>query len=610
MCGIAGIINKDGNHVKSSLIKEITDIVTHRGPDGAGYYCEDNFAFGHRRLAILDLSGEGHQPMHYLNGEYTITFNGEIYNFIEIRDELRKYGFEFKSNSDTEVILAAYKHWGKECVNQFNGMWAFALYDKTNKIIFCSRDRYGVKPFYYYNDNQIFVFGSEIKQLISFLPQRRVNKQILLDFIISNYSDHKNETFFQNILKLPAAHNLVYDLKSNSIDVYRYYSIEKSNRIASLSYESAEKEYGDTLKDGIALRLRSDVKVGTCLSGGLDSSSVATIAATLYKENSDIPFSAITAVSTQSNNDESGFAKIVAEHCGMNWIQVKPSYEDFVESLDHLVYSQEEPFGSPSLTMQYFVMKAARENGITVLLDGQGGDETLLGYEKYYAAYYTSIFKKEGFVAALKGIIQSSQNNSKMSLKTILMYLIGGLSARLRFKYYAWRHRYLKEFPHQIPQHMKDFSKACLNEFELQELEIRSSNLPILLRYEDKNSMAHSIETRLPFIDYRTLGIALSLPGQYKMHQGWTKYILRKIMDKHMPDEIVWRKNKFGFEAPENQWLRKHKKNMMEQIKTSKILNYLCDMAKLIKIFDKLDMRTQWRLYSVALWEKKFEVEI
>ncbi|WP_284643839.1 asparagine synthase (glutamine-hydrolyzing) [Paenibacillus silviterrae] len=610
MCGIAGIIDKKGNPVNEELIREITDIVIHRGPDGAGYYCFQNFAFGHRRLAILDLSADGHQPMHYQDNEYTITFNGEVYNYLELKKELKEFGYKFKSNSDTEVILASYCHWGTDCVNKFNGMWAFAIFDKKKQQIFCSRDRYGVKPFYYYNNDNQFIFGSEIKQLLTFLPSKKVNKRILLDFLISNYSDHTEETFFQNIRKLAAAHNLIYDIKANSFKIYRYYSIEKITEVENLSYESSEKLYGEAFKKGIALRLRSDVKVGTCLSGGLDSSSVATVAAVINNEKTDIPFSAITAVSTQSNNDESGFAKIVADHSQMNWIKAEPTYEDFVNSLDHIVYSQEEPFGSPSLTMQYFVMKAAKDNGITVLLDGQGGDETLLGYEKYYAAYYATIFRKKGLLAALKAINDSSRNNSKMNIKYIIMYLVGGLSSSLRYKFYSWRHRYLKEFPTQIPQHIKDFSKACLDEFELQELEIRSSNLPILLRYEDKNSMAHSIEARLPFLDYKTLGIALSLPGNVKIHEGWTKWILRKVMDKQMPGEIIWRKNKFGFEAPEEQWLKKHEGIMIEEIMQSRILDSISNKNKLQRLFNSLDKRTKWRLYSIALWEKRFEVEI
>lgn len=607
MCGIAGIINKQPIKVTASLIQGITDLIEHRGPDGNGYYYYENIAFGHRRLAILDLTDDGFQPMHYDSEQYTITYNGEIYNYLELRAELKAIGHKFKSRCDTEVILAAYKEWGEKCVKRFNGMWSFSIHDKKQKVLFCSRDRFGVKPFYYINNNDFFAFGSEIKQLLHLLPEAKANDNMILDFLVTSITDHTNETFFKNVYKLPASHNLIYDLALNNFTIKSYYSIKKDHRLESYTQNEAEESYYSAFSDGIALRLRSDVKVGTCLSGGLDSSSVATIAAMLHRDKSKDPFCAITAVSTQANNDESNFAKIVAEYNNLKWLTTQPSYNDFVKTLEDVVYTQEEPFGSPSITMQYFVFKTARENGVTVLLDGQGGDETLLGYEKYYAAHFATHYREKGLFPTLRAIRDAGKNNTKMGLKNVLMYLVGGLSYRARYKFYSWRHRYLKELP-RMPQHLLDFSCACMDEFELQVLENTRTNLPVLLRYEDKNSMAHSVETRLPFLDYNTLETALSLPGKYKIHEGWTKWVLRKIMSERMPDSIVWRKNKFGFEAPEQQWLRQHRSVMKSTVIASPILRRLCNMSKLQDMYFTMDMRSQWRLYSVAMWEKVYGV--
>jgi asparagine synthase (glutamine-hydrolysing) len=223
MCGISGIINKNGLKVKPEDIQNINDLISHRGPDDEGFYFEKNFAFGHRRLSILDLSSDGHQPMEYLN-KYTITYNGEVYNYLEIKNELSKEGYKFHSHTDTEVILASYDKWGEECVNKFNGMWAFAIYDKEKELIFCSRDRFGIKPFYYTEIDDKLVFGSEIKQLLTFQKKKVANKRILIDFIVTSIQDNTNETFFENIYKLEQSHNLIYDLKNNTYQIKKYYS--------------------------------------------------------------------------------------------------------------------------------------------------------------------------------------------------------------------------------------------------------------------------------------------------------------------------------------------------------------------------------------------------
>lgn len=606
MCGIAGIIQKTGSGSLRPAIESMTDLIKHRGPDGFGYYFKNNIALGHRRLAILDLSENGHQPMAYADAQYVITYNGEVYNYLEIRTKLETLGYAFHSQSDTEVILAAYQQWGEACVGLFNGMWAFAIHDVRRNIIFCSRDRFGVKPFYFTDSADSFVFGSEIKQLLEFLPARRENREVLLDFLLTGISDRISDTFFQGVHQLPGGHNLHYDLDKNNYSIQRYYSIEFNPDNETLNQEEAETAFRKALTDGVALRLRSDVKVGTCLSGGLDSSSIAMLAAKMYRDKTGEAFCAITAASTQANNDESSFAKIVAEHGQMEWIKITPTYEEFTQNLERIVTVQEEPFGGPSIVMQYFVMKAARDNGIPVLLDGQGGDETLLGYAHYHGAYLAFVFRRDGWRAAVRAL-RDSGSQSSHGMLAILKYLASSASASRRYRFYQWRHRYLKH-SHPMPEGLADLMKASLDLQQLQKLEITHTNLPILLRYEDKNSMAHSVETRLPFLDYRTLELALSLPGKFKIRDGWTKWILRKVMEAKIPDSIIWRKNKLGFEAPESEWLAQHAAVMRRSILASPLLADLCDMTKIDSMFSAMNLQTQWRLYSIALWETAYGI--
>lgn len=609
MCGIAGIVNKNHAPVAKGKIAAITRSVSHRGPDDEGYFWGSGFAFGHRRLIIQDLSNAGHQPMVSDDGQCVLVYNGEVYNYLELREELTNLGRVFQSRCDTEVVLQAYQEWGEECVSRFNGMWAFAVFDADRNVLFCSRDRFGIKPFYYLNSSSNFVFASELKQLVEFLPKCSVNPDILLDFILTSITDHNDQTFFDGLLKLPAGHNLVYHLKENDLRIERYYRVRKKDELASVSPEEAVKRYREVFESSVVLRLRSDVRVGTCLSGGLDSSSVSTIAALNYGRENDIPFSAITAVSTQASNDESAFARLVVENSGLEWFTVCPSYEDFQRVVEEVAWIQEEPFGGPSLIMQYFVMREARENGIRVLLDGQGGDETLLGYPKYYAAHLVNMYRSFGLVKAFRAVKDILRSNTNMSLGRIAFYLCAGLSAPARYRYYCHRHRYLKHLP-PFPDHLKAFSNTCHDIFALQELENFTTNLPVLLRYEDKNSMAHSVETRLPFLDYQVVETALSLPDDLKIHNGWSKWLLRASMKKEMPDSIVWRRDKRGFEAPEQQWVPRHMEHMEKMVFNSPMISFFCNMKKMKSMYSVLDFQSRWRLYSIALWEKAYSVQI
>lgn len=602
MCGISGIINKKGTFVENDLLLRINNLIAHRGPDDEGFFYEKNFGFGHRRLSILDLSKNGHQPMSYKK-RYTITYNGEVYNYIEIKEELIKLGYEFKSNTDTEVILASYDKWGEDCVNKFNGMWAFAIFDKLKEKIFCSRDRFGIKPFYFSNLENYFVFGSEIKQLLEFFKQNEVNKSILLDYILYGLEDHTKETFFKSIFKLGQSHNLIYDLKTNTYQTYQYYNLRTKN-IRRNSEEESINNLEENLYNAVRLRLRSDVKVGTCLSGGLDSSTIAAIASKEYQKTSKQSFTAIHAKSIEEKTDESQFAREVAKHCELNLIEIEPSLSDFNDIIDEVIYTQEEPFGSPSIFMQYFVMKEAKNNHCTVLLDGQGADETLFGYESYYSFYFSSLlsnFKIIKYVSEFKNMKTFKVSKKKIFIASFINIFRNFLSFTeqlIRMK------NTIVKVKHDRKRLNDIFSYQNFKKFQKRELMIRS--LPHLLKYEDKNSMRNSIETRLPFVDYKFVESAISTNDDLKFKMGYLKYILRLVSDKILPKSVVWRTNKFGFEAPTNLWLKKEKNKMMKTILDSKIIQQTTSLISLSKINNQL----LWRLYNIAVWEKVFNVKL
>jgi len=602
MCGISVIIKSDNSPVEPEEIKRINDLIEHRGPDNEGFYFHSSLAFGHRRLSILDTSDFGNQPMEYM-GEYWITYNGEIYNYVEIKEELVAKGYTFKSECDTEVILASYDCWGYDCLSRFNGMWAFCIHDLKNEKLFFSRDRFGIKPLYYVKKDNGMGFGSEIKQLINANGSNKLNEKILLEFMLTKYDDHTNETYFKGIYSLPASHYMSYNLKSNEFSINRYYSLTPKSFKDGFNKDTLVKSFYELLEDSIKLRLRSDVQVGTCLSGGLDSSAISVVAAKIYNKQSAENFLGINASSSDKRNDESYFANVVAENNNIELHKVAPTFEDFTNYIDELILTQEQPFTSPSMFMGYHVFKKAKDLGCKVMLNGQGGDEILLGYERYFSSTL-NILKPVNF---LRSIYDQSKNSRIGVVRIVLNYLY--------FRMYPIRISFLKyrsfiKREHRKSEHFSAVIKNCKaysNPLELQKSEICELQLPHLLRYEDRNSMRHSIETRLPLLDYRLVEFCLGIPIEYKIRKGWSKFILRAAMDKILPNEVAWRKNKFGFEAPTS-WLDDYADEMLKEIKESKILNFYCDMPALEKKFQKLGEWDKWLYFNIARWEKVYRV--
>jgi len=595
MCGISGIINKNNTSVQFQELKKITDIVAHRGPDGEGFLIENNLGLGHRRLAILDLTHDGNQPMDF--EKYSIVFNGEIYNYLELKVELQKLGYSFRTNSDTEVILVSYKCWGVDCVKRFNGMWAFSLYDRVNNILFCSRDRFGVKPFYYFESLNQFVFGSEIKQLISY-SDLTVNKKVLLEYLVLNLEEQSENTFFNGIKRLLPSHNLIYNLNTNTYHLEQYYTLNFKPEINRLSLKQSINQLKSDLIDSIKLRLRSDVEVGTCLSGGLDSSTIASVVSKEFKIDSN--FKGIHAKSTEKYTDESKYAELVANATGIKLHCIEPSEDYFKNNIEKLALIHDEPIGGPSVFMQYAVFEKAKEEGCIVMLDGQGGDETLLGYERYFPCLLTdmSFFKK------ILELFKYSRKSRLSFSDTILFYFY--------FKYPSIRTKRLlrkwnflkKEFLLQIDTSiLKTIAEAYKSPFELQKLEITKTQLPHLLKCEDRNSMIHSIESRLPFLDYRLVENAISYKAEYKINDGWSKFLLRNVTEQFAPSDIAWRRNKRGFESPRN-WLY-NKNYFLSIINDSKIVSRITS-----KVDESYSEDVIWKLFSVAIWEKTFNVSI
>ncbi|WFU18943.1 asparagine synthase (glutamine-hydrolyzing) [Bradyrhizobium sp. CB3481] len=603
MCGIFGLVTKNGP-VDADQVDQLTDLVAHRGPDGRGVRVNGNVGLGHRRLAIIDLTDDGAQPMRDRQHPIWITYNGEIYNYLELRAELEALGQVFHTASDTEVLLASYIRWGERCLERFNGMWSFAIHDERDNTLFCARDRFGVKPFYYVNSATGFAFGSEIRQLLPLIGRHVADDDLVRDFLVCGLTDHTNRTFFTGIEKLPPGHRMRVDVSTGRIEIGRYYSLTAGLRMAEENV--AAQSLRDLLDDATRLRLRSDVRVGTCLSGGLDSSSVAALAARRYSLASNECFFAITAVSEQATNNEEAYAAEVVAKSQLNWLRTKPTYEDFASTAETLLEVQEEPFAGPSIMMQYEVMKTARSNGVIVLLDGQGGDETLLGYHRYYAAWLLDHFHRAGVGGFCSAFSEATK--AGISPLRMLMYLCGASSAALRAAFYRWRYTFLKR--PDLPESLRRFARKTSDAREMQVLEITETNLPMLLRFEDKNSMRFGIETRLPFLDYRFVEFALALPTSIKLNKGWAKWPLRDAMQDFLPASITWRKDKIGFAAPDQLWLSRHSPVMYDKVIGSALLARYVDMGAVRKKFHQLDLGMRWRLYCVALWGERFRVEV
>lgn len=605
MCGISGILSLVGEKIDRKDIIKLNNKIEHRGPDAEGNFVEDNIALAHRRLSIIDPKNIiSNQPFFYSN-RYVLVFNGEIYNYIEIRNQLKELGYLFDTNSDTEVLLKAYLEWGEECLDILNGMWAFAIWDRIDKTLFCSRDRFGIKPLYWVkNKNQLY-FASEIKQLRELNLGNKCNYEELSIFLFSGCANSSNQTFFNDINSLPPGHNLIIQ-RDGFIKIKSWYNLR--NKIKDLHYIEDPSEFKNYLNEAIKLRMRSDVNIGASLSGGLDSSSVISIASKLLKYSGhENNFAAIHAKSTDPSFDESQYAELVCKDLDISLFKVEPTYDLFIKSIKEMVFFQDEPFASSNNLMQYTVMQKAKNLGIKVMLDGQGSDEILLGYSKSFLVTLLANLTNQGFPSALEHIFLSLRNNANLNFKSIPKYVLGNLSGTARAKYLSSKMNFLNLSIEPTKYLFKEVSKANLDPIEYQIIDIEKISLPQILRTEDRNSMAHSVEARLPFLDFNLVEYCLSLEVSEKVKKGWTKYPLRT--SDILNTEIAWRKTKLGYDGPEIQWDKKFAPSMLEKIKKCPLINQISDIKELSKSWFKLSAKDRWRLFNVCVWQEIHNVD-
>ena len=645
MCGINGVWNTDGKAVDSNLFKFAARLQAHRGPDDEGFLWIDtrasrlaegetadfpaDLALGFRRLAILDLSPAGHQPMQSQDGSLWIVFNGEIYNYIELRAELQSHGYRFRSGTDTEVVLAAYAEWGVSCLERFNGMWAFALWDNRQRRLFCARDRFGIKPFHYTWQDGAFAFGSEIKTILPFCSRPLYpNQPLVYDFLVYGLLDHTSETFFAGIHQLPpASYMFVMDGRQT---VVQYWRPDPNALLELPSADAYAERFRELFEDAVRIHLRSDVSVGTCLSGGLDSSAIVCVANRLLLDEHALPADLVgeqqktfSSCFEDPRFDERPFIEQVLSAANAEANYVFPSASQLVETLPRLIWHQEQPIFSTSVFAQWRVMERVAERGVRVLLDGQGGDELFGGYHQYFHYFWSGLLKKRRW-RALWNEVRSYRRAYPLSFPHTVFLLAKGFMPP---PWVRWLRQFKREgvslgalglsadFVHAYSDRARrpPFWKGDLFEDYLFDSLVTSS-LPSLLRYEDRNSMAHSVEARVPFLDARLVEFALALPPEQKIQDALTKIIMRNGLRDVLPEKIRLRRDKMGFETPEKTWLNAELGKMFEEIihSVSFAQRGYFDLSKVQEMFaahkaGRRDLSfTASRWLSLELWLRQF----
>jgi len=559
MCGIFGYIDlqKFFNDDLVEKLKALTDLVHYRGPDGRNFLTlnyqagirknslESNVFLGHRRLAIIDLSDAGLQPM--MDGDVYIVFNGEIFNYIELRNELKAYGQTFRTDTDTEIILKLYRQYGQSGFDRLNGMWAFALVDCATQQLILSRDRFSIKPLYYTRIGQVFAFSSEIKQLIPLLPSVTPNHSTLRTFIAQGLLDFSEETMFQSVQMVRPRNNFVLDLKTGLEKTTEYWNYAPAN---TLSVEDAIEKFRELFIDSIRIRLRSDVKVGALVSGGLDSSAIACVAT--YVLGTELE--TFSVVSNEEKYSEGRFVSILAE-AGIKNTTLSFDGNEALRRCDEVIWHNDEPVCGFSAVAHYLMVeKIKKETDIIVLLSGQGGDECLCGYRKYYFFYILELLRRGRLIEALSLYAESWRQKT-----VVRQFSLGEAKRYLPKLANRAEHGFLLGDP--VAENVG--MRKTLRERQMLDLEVYS--VPVLAHYEDRNSMAHSREIRLPFLDHRLVDLCVNLSPTLKIAKGWTKYILRQAIGE-LPDAIRWRRDKEGFLNPEERWLRDELRPTIEHL--------------------------------------------
>ncbi len=634
MCGIAGLIR--GQFGPLEAIEAMLDAQSHRGPDGRAFLighgrhaawtqnlarvdCQGQIAIGHLRLAILDTTDAGLQPMATPSGRLWLAHNGEIYNYIELRLELQKCGYEFRTGTDSEVVLAAYEEWGTDCFARFNGMWAMALWDLDRRRVVLSRDRLGIKPLHVARTADGLVFASEIKGILaSGLVRPRLNREAAAQFLRWSHVNSDEQTMFEGVTALTPGTFATIDLDNPSrLQESTFWDLASAvDKPGTTDIHEAASEFAQLFESSVALRMRSDVVVGSSLSGGLDSSSVVAIASSLV----NTPMSTFTSNSDQPEHDEREYAAILNSAVGATGHSVLPTPAGFVAEHANIAWHQEEPYLSTGIYAQWSVMADARRNGVKVLLDGQGGDEVLCGYRKYYFFYLQSLARQYRALDTIReaaGLVRSG-DPAQWRISQGIRYLPNA------FRFRTWS---LAESLNQQFRPDWDAAQARLGLTtsgvggiaHRQVADLTSLSIPALLRYEDRNSMAHSIEARVPFLDHRLVEYLVSLPDELKMRGGRTKDVLRVALRGRVPDSILDRRTKLGFNTPLTKWMTGELYPFFQNhFRSSDFAAGAVLEPTVLAVAlrdrtaakDSNALRQLFRAYSLDQWMREFEVEV
>lgn len=563
MCGVAFILDNTFQLNKDETINHMMNSIIHRGPDDGGKEVINNVALGFRRLSILDLSAAGHQPMWDKTKRYAIIFNGEIYNYIEIRAELEKHGHQFQSHTDTEALLVAYIQWGQACLQKLNGMFAFLIYDKQKLEVFGARDRFGIKPLYIYQTTQQIFIASEIKALLATRTvNKQINWQVATEYLLHGTLENTDQTFFSGINKIPAGYAFHIDTSSGRYKEWQYWTLQ--NRL--LDSPHLADDYYQIFQDSINLRLRSDVPVGVFLSGGMDSTAIICEMKrqidTVESQSKLHAYSFISKQFDESHYIEETLKQTQAE---IHYLQAKPL--ELWDVFETALRFHDEPMHSITALVGFKLMKMASQEGIKVILNGQGADEVIAGYPNYFKNFWYSLYSNGDWSKLLSELYTYTKHNGGSPYNLLINIFIKSIRLKIRNLHIYQSHKLKKQtdqaqqdpwYTDELKNNYKQTSKFYHDETLSGALKysIEQYPLPLYLRIEDRNSMANSIEARLPFLDYRLVELGYSMPDDEKLNGIWNKYILRNAMKNKIPELVRTRTDKMGFPTPIEDWVR------------------------------------------------------